>query len=380
MRDPRSLGEGIRRLRKERGLTQAALAARLYVSPQNISKWETGLSAPDVGNLCLLAEALSVPIDRLFFERGTGGAMIGIDGGGTKTEFCLFNDRGEVLERVRLSGSNPNVYGMEQAQATLKNGIDALMGRENGVCAIFAGIAGCGAEGNRHGILSYLKRCYPDVRIEVKNDAYSVIYSTPYFERCVMAIMGTGSVVFAKTPEEFVRFGGWGYLLDNGFSGFAIARDALMAALDAEEGSGPPTVLLEMLKTELGGGIFDNNPKLYKMPKEEIAAYAKLVFEAYRMGDAVAMRILRERANVLVRTLDRATECYDVRGRVILAGGLLRDREIVMELLGTDRYSYVIPTLPPIYGACHYCARMLGEPPEDFGKNFERSYAEIIKE
>ena len=382
MHNPERLGENIRHFRKALGLTQSELAQRLYLTPQNISKWENGQSAPDVSNLCLLAEVLGVSVDRLLGAQSSdkGKLMIGIDGGGTKTEFLLFSETGEVLARERLAGTNPNIYGLEGAKSTLKQGIDALTVRENGICAIFAGIAGCGVESNRRAVLSFLKKTYPGVRVEVRNDAYNVIYSTPYFERCVMAIMGTGSSVFAKTPTEFVRFGGWGYLFDDGFSGFAIARDGMMAALAAEDRVGPDTRLLSMLQQELGGGIFQNIAALYAMPTEKIAAMAKSVFDAYRAGDAVATEILKRRAGVLSHLLDAATALYDTGKRVILAGGLTRDRDIVMSLLQGNGYEFIIPTLPPIFGACHFAARMLGEPPHAFEENFERSYAEITKE
>ena len=45
-------GARISGLRKARGMTQAELAARLMVSPQAVSKWETGQSLPDSGASC----------------------------------------------------------------------------------------------------------------------------------------------------------------------------------------------------------------------------------------------------------------------------------------------------------------------------------------
>ena len=226
MHTPDRLGENIRALRRAQHLTQAALAEKLCLTPQNISKWENGQSMPDVSNLCLLADVLGVTAGRLL---GEGGAidervMIGIDGGGTKTEFCLFNERGEVLSRELLAGSNPNVYGTEQTLRTLKAGIDALLARAGRPIGIFAGVAGCGVEGNRRPVLSFLKKTYPGVKIEVRGDNLNVIYSTEYFDTCLMAVMGTGSVVTAKRGPEVHRLGGWGYLFDRGCSGFDLGR------------------------------------------------------------------------------------------------------------------------------------------------------------
>ncbi len=59
-------GKTIVERRKQMGLTQDALARQLGVSPQAVSKWETGAGMPDVALLPPLAAALGVSIDALF--------------------------------------------------------------------------------------------------------------------------------------------------------------------------------------------------------------------------------------------------------------------------------------------------------------------------
>ncbi len=59
------LNENIRALRKNKGLSQEELAAKLNVVRQTISKWEKGLSVPDAELLAKLAEELEVPVSRL---------------------------------------------------------------------------------------------------------------------------------------------------------------------------------------------------------------------------------------------------------------------------------------------------------------------------
>ena len=60
------LSQNILRLRKQRGMTQVALAERLGITSQAISKWESGRSAPDIALLPLLASVLECSIDTLF--------------------------------------------------------------------------------------------------------------------------------------------------------------------------------------------------------------------------------------------------------------------------------------------------------------------------
>lgn len=58
-------GSTIKRLREERGLTQAELARRLDVSSKTISKWETAKGFPDISLLEPLAAALGVSVMEL---------------------------------------------------------------------------------------------------------------------------------------------------------------------------------------------------------------------------------------------------------------------------------------------------------------------------
>lgn len=59
------LNENLSRVRKERGLTQEALAIKLNVVRQTVSKWEKGTAVPDADTLCRIAEALDVSIASL---------------------------------------------------------------------------------------------------------------------------------------------------------------------------------------------------------------------------------------------------------------------------------------------------------------------------
>lgn len=59
------LNKNLQKIRKERGLTQEALAVKLNVVRQTISKWEQGSAVPDADTLCRIAEALDIPVTEL---------------------------------------------------------------------------------------------------------------------------------------------------------------------------------------------------------------------------------------------------------------------------------------------------------------------------
>ncbi len=60
------LSEQIKTLRTQRGITQAGLAEALGVTGQAVSKWERGISLPDIALLPQIAAFFGVTIDRLF--------------------------------------------------------------------------------------------------------------------------------------------------------------------------------------------------------------------------------------------------------------------------------------------------------------------------
>lgn len=65
-----TIGDKIRALRKRKKLTQEQLAEYLNISSQAVSKWETGLSAPDIDMLPRLAVFFGVTVDELLdFDR-----------------------------------------------------------------------------------------------------------------------------------------------------------------------------------------------------------------------------------------------------------------------------------------------------------------------
>lgn len=63
--DKRKFGAFVAQHRKEKGYTQKELAERLFLSDKAISKWETGVSIPDIALLVPLAELLEVSVTEL---------------------------------------------------------------------------------------------------------------------------------------------------------------------------------------------------------------------------------------------------------------------------------------------------------------------------
>lgn len=63
--DKEKFGAFVVQLRKEQGMTQRELAQKVYVSDKAVSKWERGLSMPDITLLIPLSQALGITVTEL---------------------------------------------------------------------------------------------------------------------------------------------------------------------------------------------------------------------------------------------------------------------------------------------------------------------------
>lgn len=293
------------------------------------------------------------PLDEKFF--------IGIDGGGTKTEFILFMETGKVINKLRLSRSNPNDIGLDKSCELLANGIDMLLRKGQMVSGIFAGIAGCLTGDNGKKIEMFLRERYPQIEIAVDTDGVNVLSCNMDAADCMALICGTGSVLLARENGFRYRIGGWGYLFDEAGSGYDIGRDAISAVLAQTDGMGNDTILTELLKEELQNDIWEVLNAIYEKGKAYIASFAPIVFRAYAMGDKISECILHKNATRLAHLINTAVEKYKCGNDVVVCGGLIENfRDVLVPMIEASLsapVNFIFPELPPVYGACVECCR-----------------------
>lgn len=382
MFDPIILAQNIKNYRLARGLSQSELARRMSVSTQSVSKWECGSSSPDIVNLCLLSDLLGVSVDMLLdTARERKRVMIGIDGGGSKTEFVMFTEDGVLLDRLTLGACNPNAIGQQQCAALIIQGISELCRDAAEIGGIYVGSAGFLLGDNARAIRSQLKKAYPHVKIRCDTDILNVIASSTEDSHCVVAICGTGSTVCAKEGDTLTRLTGWGYLLSKSGSGFDIGRDALYAALEHREGLGEATLITEKVESAMGCAVIDNIREIYASGQSYVASFAPMVLAAYGEGDAVARKILTENARRLAYVLCHAAKNYDCGNKLILAGGLVSNGSPFLELLKPmlpEGLEIISAEQPQVFGACMLCAKMCGVDTQPLAKNFAAQYATLL--
>ena len=76
MCDPAVFGEKLKKIRKAKNFTQEVLAEKVGVSPQAVSKWESGECLPDLYNIKLLSKFYRMSLDDLLNLDGNGNEKI----------------------------------------------------------------------------------------------------------------------------------------------------------------------------------------------------------------------------------------------------------------------------------------------------------------
>ena len=290
--------------------------------------------------------------------------IIGVDGGGTKTDLILCDAQGHILNRIFLGGSNPNDIGLDRAAACLLDGIGRLAPamRTGEAVTAFFGISGGMVGRNRERLRQVLAgKLDPGIRFEVHSDAVNVLNCGTDGRDGAVLIAGTGTIACLRKGTQLFRVGGYGYLLDRGGSGYDFGRDALYHTLCAMDGLEPPS-LLSGLVEEKAGGVFQNLDDIYARGRACIASFAPLVFAAYAQGDSTAAGILQRSAQETAKLLNRLAELSgQAVCEAVLAGSVFRDFSVLEPFLTPHlrhRFKFIFPAAAPVYGAALEAARL----------------------
>jgi len=380
MLENKKLAENIKKYRIKSKLTQTELAEKIFVSCQAVSKWERGVSFPELDKVCLLSDVFGVSIDVLIGkEENNNIYLVGVDGGGSKTEFMLFDNDGKVYKKITLGGCNPNASGFDNSLIVLKEGISNLMAVKSNIKGIYIGASGFKTGNNGDKIKKMLSKEYPFTKIDCGTDILNVISSSRIKENCIASICGTGTVVYAYKNKELIQYTGWGYLFDKGGSGYHIGRDAITAALEDRDNLGEKTLIRNLIEENTGKDIRDSIKEFYEKGQNYIASFASCVFKAYLQGDKKATEILENNAERTAFVLNEVKKQNPEFNKAILSGSIFVNDDIylntVKKYLDKDIETVKVK-LHQVYGVALLAAEMCSLDTEKIYNSFINNQAE----
>jgi N-acetylglucosamine kinase-like BadF-type ATPase len=352
--------------------------------PDAAAKMETTLSpaasAESGSNVASVRHSLTCGTECLTY-------VLGIDGGGSKTAVWLSRqdapDHWTIVGRGVAGASNPQSVGFESAFRNLDAAVDAAFadaGLPAGeVAAACGALAGAERDADKQRIEEWARHRRLASQLSLVHDALPLLAAGTPAGFGVGLIAGTGSFAFGQNDRgESARAGGWGYLLGDEGSGYAIALAALQASAHAADERGPATTLLErfMAKFDLAQPL-DLLNVMYQsgVDRATIATWSDIAIEEAAAGDAVASSVVSRAAGDLAETVsavcrklrfDRAPFPLALGGGLVVHHAFYRD-QLRKELLYLGVYPDPIGIVPePVSGAVILAQRLL--PPATVGR------------
>jgi N-acetylglucosamine kinase-like BadF-type ATPase len=225
--------------------------------------------------------------------------VIGMDGGGTKTSVLLADTNGKMLEEFTGGTINYNGGSKEFIDLNLKKIFHTIteMGYQTEHCmAICAGAAGISNPAVKGQLYGAIRKAGYRCPVTIVGDMDTAFAGALENQEGIILISGTGSVCLGRDSKgNSYRTGGYGHLIDDVGSGYAIAREILSAVVKSSDGRKGATLLKQLVFEYLNIGSVEELIAYVYAPnrnKKEIAELAVLIGRAAQDRDGEAERII----------------------------------------------------------------------------------------
>lgn len=255
---------------------------------------------------------------------------LGIDGGGTKTTACVADETGEVL--YTATGKTINFYGAELSAC--RDNLKEILCKieDNTGITHFDGVfIGCSALDDKASDETIASLCDGVINAEkIGMDSDLFIALKASLGNCV-AICGTGSMAIGKKADgKLVTKGGWGHILGDEGSAYAIALTALKKCCSmSDEGVSSPLIdeANKYFNTDNLREIIDivyspNTSKAF------IAGFAAFVGVLSENGNETAKEIIINQASAFTEPVCALINELDEAPHLSLYGGVFEKNKL----------------------------------------------------
>lgn len=302
--------------------------------------------------------------------------FLGVDGGGTKTEFVCVNAAGEVVARA-LTGTTYHLQvGLDEAIARIGEGVASICRQIDTTPAelryAFFGLPAYGEDAAVDPMLdAACGRILGHGRYRCDNDMVCGWAGSLGCADGINLVAGTGSIGYGERQGRKARAGGWGEVFSDEGSAYWIAIQGLNAFTRMSDGRLAQGPLHGAVVDTLGlADDLDICARVMGqagMTRDEIAGLAPIVSRAAELGDAVAADIL-DRAGAELAAIALALRrqlgfAEDERVLLSWSGGVLTRQDAVQSALirhlqHRAPYEIVTPRHEPGVGAALYATML----------------------
>ena len=311
-----------------------------------------------------------------------GTRLLAVDGGGASTEAWLTDSDGQVVGRGEAGPSNAKAVGLEVARANLHRAISEAFSSAGSIqepadLACF-GLAGFDRPDDEDVINGWSECTRWTRKVILVNDGDMVLAAGTPEGYGVGLIAATGSIAVGRTRSgATARAGGWGHLMGDEGSGYAVALAGLRRVARLADGRESSRSAPDVLTTRICEGLGMSEPSglisaIYSpsFDRLRIASLAPIVVAAAEEEPAIRDEILipagRELARSVAAVIRALGDFRDHGGPIPLAvsGGFLLGASGVMKSMldQLEQWGYQVePTVvpDPVQGALVLARRAL---------------------
>ena len=258
---------------------------------------------------------------------------IGVDGGGTKTAYALFNEKEELLALREGPGTNhENLDGsfIEAAQLLFEGVLSLLFATGKAweeIDFVLMGLAGVDHPFQYDALMKLLRDDYNFERLEIFNDGFIVVKAGSRTGAAIGLNLGTGTCCNAIDRQgKRVQLAGLGEFSGDIGNGQWIAQQAYRLVYDDLVLGIEPTALTGLVfgkyKIDSAAGLLG---LLEKMDEKSVKTFVQLFFKAANQGDAPVLRLVNqmaERGAQLIAAHLRTLDFPEQDAEVVLSGSI----------------------------------------------------------
>jgi N-acetylglucosamine kinase len=276
--------------------------------------------------------------------------VLGLDGGGTKTECVLMDDTRTVRARSRSGPSNPMRVGFGGALASVCEAAQIAVQNAKlkmaDIDAICAGLAGAAQPESEKKMRTLLAEEFPGKLVHVCTDLDLTLEATGTGPAIVL-VAGTGSAAVGRgCGGQIARVGGHGYLLGDEGSAYHIGQRAVVDELRAADRGHAQSSLGSRILKELGMADWQSlELAVYRGPDQVFPRVFRVIASAAQEGDQIARGLLEVGAFELAALVADLVERLQLKAHKFLlvkAGGMVGRGDYFEKMLD-ERLLYVAP-------------------------------------
>lgn len=243
--------------------------------------------------------------------------ILGIEGGGTKTEWVYIRRPGETPRRGKLPAGNLRLITDEALERMLR-----VLPREAERVGVF--LAGCATPADHKRLAAVVSRVWPEAKHAIGGDRESGFAAIFQGRDGIAVIAGTGSAITGRSKGIYEKAGGWGHLLGDKGSGYDLAMQALRQVLWSYDLTHSKASPAAAFLAALGLNRLEDLVAWAKeADKMSVAKLASVVFETAAQGDVGMDVVLQSGASALADGAAAVAERLGLSApEVQLQGGL----------------------------------------------------------